>query len=108
MTFWQTALNLIFLREYNMNVEVKIARNYLEELRSKVIGVYKENNDAAFELVVDGTATTIDTIRITQFGAIQENFGLPIRGKLLFFPQGKSLTDMVNTPFEWAKFIEQF
>lgn len=81
----------------------------LNTLKANVIGLCKIQDK--FELVVDykDTNKTVDTIRITQFGAIQQNYGIPMAyGKFILFPDNKNMNDMLSNPFEWSDFIESF
>jgi hypothetical protein len=83
-------------------------RNSLEAFKRDVIGLVK--NQDRFDLIVyKHSEDFIDTITITQFGALQENFKFPSAyGEVKYFPKGKSMDEMLDNPFEWAEFIKQF
>jgi hypothetical protein len=83
------------------------AQNELNDLKNQVIGIFKSSKDAPFELIVGKNTNSIDTIHITNFGAIQKSFHIPNHiGKVVFFEGGKNMNDMLNEPFEWAEFME--
>lgn len=91
-------------------IHTQQAQIQLDELKHGIIGLFKMKNSNVFELVVDvNDNDTIDVIRITQFGAIQEEFNLPIHyGSLKLFPDNRSMFDMLDNPFEWDAFIKSF
>jgi hypothetical protein len=87
------------------------AQQELNALKNDVIGLFKMRNSNVFELVVNCQEAnqTIDVIRVTQFGVVQLEYDLPIHfGKLHLFPNNKNINDMLNNPFEWNEFINQF
>ena len=72
-----------------------------------MIGILKVRN--RFELVVYAGEKTLDTINITDFGAIQSNYCLSKRvGQLHLFPDDKNMNDMLDNPFEWSRFMAKF
>ena len=72
-------------------------------LEAKNIGVYE------LVLKINKDAETIETIFISQFGAIQRGFGIPYQqGQLIMFPQGKNMNQMLDNPFEFDAFIKSF
>jgi hypothetical protein len=83
-------------------------RNSLEAFKRDVIGLVK--NQDRFDLIVyKHSEEAIDTITISQFGAIHENFSFPISyGEVKYFPKGKSMDEMLDNPFEWDAFIKSF
>ena len=90
---------------YSMQ-EAKIS---LERLKNDVIGLVKNQN--RFDLIIYkwDDLDAIDTVTITQFGIIQENFRFPISyGEVKYFPQGKNMNEMLENPFEWDSFIKSF
>jgi LEA14-like dessication related protein len=90
---------------------IKNAQNELDALKNDVIGLFKMRNSNVFELVVNCKETnqTIDVIRITHFGAIQQEFNLPTHfGRLSLFPDNKNMNDMLSNPFEFDAFIKSF
>lgn len=89
-------------------VSTRNAQTELDKLRSQVIGIYKIADLLFLVLDYDEKTESIDTIRISQLGAIQQDFGMPMRGQIALFPNNKSMTDMLNQPLEWAKFIGKF
>ena len=84
------------------------AQQELNTLKNDVIGLFKIKD--CFELVVQVYETTIRTIRITQFGVIQEslyNFDY-VRGNFKLFPDNKNMNQMLDNPFEFDAFIKSF
>ena len=86
------------------------AQQELNTLKNDVIGLFKMRNSNVFELVTDvNDNDTIDVIRITQFGIVQEEYNLPIHyGTLKMFEEGKNFNDMLSNPFEFDAFIKSF
>jgi hypothetical protein len=90
---------------------IRNAQNELNNLKNDVIGLFKMKNSNVFELVVNCQETnqTIDVIRITQFAVIQIEYNLPTHfGRLHLFPKNKNMNQMLDDPFEWQAFINQF
>ena len=80
----------------------------LNTLKNDVIGLFKIKD--SFELVLQVYETTFRTIRITQFGVIQEslyNFDY-VRGNFKLFPDNKNMNQMLDNPFEFDAFIKSF
>jgi len=87
------------------------AQQELNALKNDVIGIYKHRTLGVFELVlkINRDAETIETIFISQFGAIQRGFGIQYQqGILRMFEEGKNFNDMLDNPFEWNDFINSF
>ena len=83
-------------------------RSSLEAFKRDVIGLVK-NNDRFDLIVFKHSEDKIDTITITQFGAIQENYMFPVKyGEVKYFPNGKNMDEMLDNPFEWDAFMKQF
>lgn len=91
-------------------VNTQQAQIQLDELKHGVIGLFKSRNSNVFELVTDvNDNDTIDVIRITQFGIIQQECNLPVHfGTLKLFPDNKNMNQMLENPFEWNEFINSF
>ena len=91
-------------------VNTQQAQMQLDELKYGIIGLFKQRGSNVFELVTDvNDNDTIDVIRITQFGTIQEEFGLPIHyGTLKLFPDNMNMVEMLYNPFDWNDFISSF
>jgi hypothetical protein len=90
---------------------IQKAQQELNTLKNDVIGIFKMNGRIDINLVVNYQETnqTIDTITITNFGAIQLEYNLPLSfGTLHLFPDNKNMNEMLDNPFEWDKFIKQF
>lgn len=88
---------------------MSLQANIDEKLRSKVIGLAKING--RFDLVfnIQEPNQTYDSVTVTQFGAIQRNFGFPMgHGELKLFPDNKTLLLMLDNPFEFDQFIKSF
>ena len=82
----------------------------LDKLKNDVIGLFKMRNSNVFELIINVKEfATLDVIRITQFGAIQQEFNLPIHyGTLKLFPDNMNMFEMLDNPFDWNDFINSF
>ena len=82
----------------------------LDELKHGIIGLFKMKSSNQFEMVIEvNDNDTIDTIRFTQFGIVQEEFNLPIHyGTYKIFPDNKNMNEMLDNPFEWNEFVESF
>lgn len=90
---------------------ITTAQQALDSLKNEVIGIYKHRSLGVFELVlnINKDAETITTVFISSFGAIQKGYGVQYQqGQLRIFPNGKNMNDMLNNPFEWSEFINQF
>ena len=94
-----------------MNNNINIAQQGLNSLKNDVIGLYKHRSLGVFEMVlkVNKESETIETVFISQFGAIQRGFSVPYQqGQLIMFPQGKNMNQMLDNPFEFDAFIKSF
>lgn len=89
-------------------ISTRNAQIELDILRARVIGIYKIADILFLVTEYDENSNTMNTFRISELGAIQQDFGMPMRGQIDLFPDNKSMTDMLNTPFEWAKFMGKF
>ena len=92
-------------------VNTQQAQMQLDELKHGIIGLFKSRNSNVFELVTDvNDNDTINVIRVTQFGVIQEslyNFDY-VRGNFKLFPDNKNMNQMLDNPFEFDAFIKSF
>ena len=91
-------------------VHTQQAQMQLDELKYGIIGLFKMRGSNNFELVTDvNDNDTIDVIRVTQFGIIQQEYNLPIHyGTLKLFPDNKNMVEMLDNPFDWNDFINSF
>lgn len=91
-------------------VDTRQAQDQLDELKHGIIGLFKSRGSNVFELVTDvNDNDTIDVIRITQFGVIQQEYNLPIHfGTLKLFPDNMNMFEMLDNPFDWNDFINSF
>ena len=89
---------------------IRKAQQELNNIKNDVIGLYKKSD--CFELVVDfdKDTSTIDTINITEFGSLHQNYNIPFKriGQFFLFPNGKNMNEMLVNPFEWSDFIKSF
>lgn len=88
---------------------IQEARMSLERLKKDVIGLVK--NQDLFDLITYKweDLEAVDTVTITQFGAIQENFRFPVKyGEVKYFPNNKNMEEMLDNPFEFDNFIKSF
>jgi hypothetical protein len=90
-----------------MRNDIQIAKQGLNDLKKHVIGIFQING--SFELIINCKEETIDTLNITPFGIIQECCGIPKSfGKVVLFGNYLTMEDVLNDPFEWMEYIEQF
>lgn len=91
-----------------MKNNINIAQQVLHALKNDVIGLFKVGDD--FELIVQVFESTFRTVRITQFGAIQEAlYNFEYQGGLFkLFPDGINMNTMLDNPFEFDAFIKSF
>ena len=91
-------------------VNTQQAQMQLDELKHGIIGLFKSRGSNNFELVTDvNDNDTIDVIRVTQFGIIQQEYNLPIHyGTLKLFPDNMNMFEMLDNPFEFNAFIKSF
>lgn len=92
-------------------ININKAQKSLNDLKPFIIGVFKNNNGGVYELVLhfDKVYETIDVIHITQFGAIQETYGIPLNyGQLELFEDNKKMDEVLVNPMEWVEFINKF
>ena len=91
-------------------VNTQQAQMQLDELKYGIIGLFKMRGSNVFKLVTDvNDNDTIDVIRVTQFGIIQQEYNLPIYyGTLKLFPDNKNMVEMLDNPFDWNDFINSF
>lgn len=88
---------------------IQTAQAELNNLKNDVIGIYKDAQTQRFELILEEREDSLTTINITQFGAIQTNYGFQkMYGEVKMFPDNKNMNDMLNNPFEWDAFMKQF
>ncbi len=81
----------------------------LYNLKDEVIGIYHHANTTYLVLEHNTESNNISiAVNVTQFGAIQTNYGMPNIGHLELFPDGKNMNDMLNDPFQWTMFISKF
>lgn len=93
-------------------VSTQQAQIQLDELKHGVIGLFKHRDSDIFDLVTDiNRDSSIDTIRITQFGEIQQEYNIPLQsyyGTTKLFPDNKTMADMLEDPFLWSNFVITF
>ena len=88
-------------------VNTQQAKIQLNELKHGIIGIYKDS--LGFRMVTDiNDNGNINSIRFTEFGTIQKEYNAQLRGKLKMFQDGKSMHQMLDNPFEWIEFMEDF
>ncbi len=79
----------------------------LHNLKSDVIGIVK--NHDRFELLIKENENTLDTVNITEFGAVHFNYQLPKSYcHWILFPDNNNMNEMLDNPYEWDKFMRQF
>jgi len=89
---------------------IHLAQAGLNLLKNDVIGVFKHRATGIYELVlkVNESSEVIDTVFISQFGAIQRGFSVPYQsGNLKLFPDNKNMNDILENPFKWDEFIRE-
>lgn len=91
-----------------MEVRTSPAQIELNIIKSSVIGILYHNNTIYLVVHYNEKNKTVDAINITQFGAIQKNYAMPIMGKFELFPNNQNMNQMLDHIFEWTKFIAQF
>lgn len=95
-----------------MNLAFFNAHKSLNELKKEIIGIFKiVDSDGTFryELIVDLDDNTVDTLNITQFGAIQQTHGCPRSfGIVKLFPNNQNMCEILLNPFEFNEFINSF
>lgn len=86
------------------------AQKELDSLKKEVIGIYKHSTLGLFELVLkyDEDNKTMNTVFISQFGAIQKGFNIPLKGQLCLFDREVSMYDLLAYPHAWDTFLKQF
>ena len=91
-------------------IHTQQAQMQLDELKHGIIGLFKQRGSNVFELVTDvNDNESIDVIRITQFGIIQQEIYLPIHyGTLKLFPDNMNMFEMLDSSFDWNDFISSF
>lgn len=89
--------------------------NYIElsqelyKVKEQVVGIFKNKDDGVFELILKENDNTIDTVCISSLGGVSLMCGLPKHyGKVILFPQGKNMNDMLLNPHIFQEFINQF
>lgn len=96
----------------NLYNEIETTRQGLAGIKKDVIGILKLRNNVTngYELVVvEHDNDTLNTINITPFGAINESFFIPKHfGEYRRFPENKNMEEMLQDPFEWKLFINNF
>lgn len=87
----------------------------IDQIRSQAIGLYQHPN-GTLEFIMEtdtredwmGVSTVLDTVRVTEFGAIQRTYGMPLMGgKFKMFEQGKTFIQMIADPFKWFNWYEE-
>ena len=90
---------------------IQSARQGLHSLKNNVIGIYKHNTLGVYELVlsINKDDETIETVFISQFGAIQRGFGVQYQqGTLYMFEEGKNFNNILDNPIEFDNIIKSF
>lgn len=82
----------------------------LDKLSKKVIGLYRFRNDPpSLVLHYCSQTETMDVIDILPLACTATGHGMPLRGgRLVLFPDGKTLYQMREKPFEFHKFLTDF
>lgn len=84
-------------------------QNELNSIKDHVIGLFKVRGKFHLVLNHQPSNNTVDTLFITELGAIQKDFNTPVDyGKLKLFKDGKNMNQVLANPFEWSEFIESF
>ncbi len=91
-----------------MTNNINIAKQGLYDLKNEVIGLVK--NQDRFDLVVSESENgVIDTVTITEFGAVHFNYCFPTSyGTIKMFPNNKNMNQMLDNPFEFDAFVKSF
>ena len=92
-------------------IYTNFAQIELDKLKQSVIGICKQNN--IFYLIMDyndipNEPITMNGIRITQFGAVQQFYGMPLKGQYQAFPNNQTMSELLEKPHEWLTFINSF
>lgn len=87
---------------------VKATQEQFKILKDDIIGIFR--NQGQFEMVLKvRNEETLDTISISHYGAISQNYGVPKKfGKLILFPDDMNMNQMLEHPFVWDAFMKQF
>jgi hypothetical protein len=81
----------------------------LYKVKDDVIGIFKNNGCGVFELILKENDDTVDTVCLSSLGGVSLMCGLPKHyGKVILFPQGKNMNDMLLNPHIFEEFINQF
>jgi len=89
-------------------VKTEKLANELVNLQSNCVGLYQHYSDSRIELVIEDNESTFVTVTIGDlFGLSTTTFGKSSARPIVYFPDGKSLSDMMKNPFSFnAWFVE--
>lgn len=79
----------------------------LQNLQSHTIGLFQQGSGQP-EMVIENDNGLLTTITIGGLGGLQNNHISADKGMYKEFPDGKSLTDMLEDPFALYEFKKQF
>lgn len=77
----------------------------LQTAQSSAIGVFKPNGAKKWELVIDDNMV-LTTISIGEFFGLSTSYIPSSSGKYVKFPDGKTLINMMDDPFEFHEFCK--
>lgn len=80
----------------------------IRNLKENIIGFFVQGKDIRFVMDYQETNQTVDLIYITKYLAVQKEFNIPVNyGKLILFPDGQTMSQMLEDINKYCDFIEQ-
>lgn len=79
--------------------------NALQTAQHSAIGIFKPNGSDKWELVIEDNIV-LTTISIGEFFGLSTNYVPSSLGRYVKFPQEKTLSNMMDDPFEFHEFCK--
>jgi hypothetical protein len=91
----------------NIN-DMENLKKELERIQSKTLGLFRNQYSKEWEIVIEADEHTFKTITISGLMGFSEN-NYPVNGDYYYtkFPDNKTLTEMLENPFEFNEFINK-
>lgn len=83
----------------------------IDSIRGQVIGLIYSIRDNSESLVLNYYEENqrVDTLKVTPLLGIQTSFNVPVGPDILMlFPEDKNFNQLLQNPYEYTEFIEQF
>lgn len=87
----------------NPIVDLKVG---LIQSQHKVVGVFKHRGESFPVIEYDKKSNTVRYLLVGRFLGIDDTHISVEQGEYIPFPDGKTLAEMINHPFDWSKWCK--